>query len=425
MMKTRNIEFFPKALQNKITKEFAYLNEDLNGNERLFFENAGGSLRLNSVVDEHAKISALPDSPERSHDIAKSIQKIIDEGKKDINLLINAKSGAVATSLTASELMFEMITTAAGESKPGNIVTTAIEHPSSYDACQFSSEKFDHEVRVAKADKDRGSIPIKNILKLIDEDTRIVSVILTSNITGAMHDMEMYSKSIKEKNPNAYIIIDAVQGAPHAVIDIQKWSVDGLNIAPYKMFGNRGVGFAWMSDRLASLPHHRLLATDPSNWDLGSKTPAHYAAFSKVVDYICMIGRFYSDSSNRRDLIVEGMNRIHNQEQAILERLLNGSKDIVGINDLDNVSVHFEKMNGVNQDLILALTFDNISNTEAVDYYGENNILVYARESSSHYSKRILEAVGLDSIVRVSPIHCHSKEDIDIFLKVTRKISEI
>lgn len=424
-MKKRNVEFFPEKLQAKIRKEFSYLSEDFNGNKRLFFENAGGSLRLNSVVDAQAKISALPDSPERSHDIAKSIQKIIDKGKNDINLLINATSGVVATSLTASELMFEMITTAAGDSRPGNIVTTVIEHPSSYDACTFSGERFGHEVRVAKADKNTGSIPLENILDLVDEDTRIVSVILTSNITGAMHDMEAYSKKIREKNSNAYIIVDAVQGAPHAVIDIQKWSVDGLNIAPYKMFGNRGVGFAWMSDRLALLPHHRLLATDSKNWDLGSKTPAHYGAFSKVIDYICMVGKFYNNTSDRRHLIEEGMTRIHNQEQAILERLLNGSESIVGINELDNVTVHFESSNGINQDLILALAFDNIPNSKAVDHYGENNILVFARESSSHYSKRILEAVGLDSIVRVSPIHCHSKEDIDTFLKVTKRISEM
>ncbi|HIW12355.1 MAG TPA: aminotransferase class V-fold PLP-dependent enzyme [Candidatus Salinicoccus stercoripullorum] len=424
-MKKRNVEFFPKELHEKVSGEFAYLNEDFRGKKRLFFENAGGALRLNSVVEEYARISALPDSPERSHDIAKDIQKIIDDGKRDINRFINADSGAVATSLTASELMFEMIATAASESEPGNIVTTEIEHPSSYDACQFSAEKYGHEVRVAQADKSTGSVPLENITELIDENTRIISVILTSNITGAMHDMEKYSNQIREKSTDAFIIVDAVQGAPHAVIDIKKWSVDGMNIAPYKMFGNRGVGFAWMSDRLASLPHHRLIATEPTNWDLGSKTPAHYAAFSKVVDYICMIGEFYRKSDDRRELIVEGMNRIHKQEQAILERLLNGSENVIGINKIENVSVHFEKANGLNQDLILALTFDNIPNSEAVDHYGKENILVYARESSSHYSKRILEAVGLDSIVRVSPIHCHSEEDVDIFLEVTKRISEL
>ena len=70
------------------------------------------------------------------------------------------------------------------------------------------------------------------------------------------------------------------------------------------------------------------------------------------------------------------------------------------------------------------MTFDNISCADVVQKYGENNILVYARESSSHYSKRILEAVNLNAIVRVSPIHCHTPEDVDKFLEVTRLIAE-
>ena len=89
---------------------------------------------------------------------------------------------------------------------------------------------------------------------------------------------------------------------------------------------------------------------------------------------------------------------------------------------MPGVTIHFEEANGVNQDLILALTFEKINCSEAVKKYGEHNILVYAREVSSHYSKRILDAVGLDAIVRVSPIHCHSKKDVDTFLKVTQLI---
>ena len=289
---------------------------------------------------------------------------------------MNASDGAIATSLTASKIMFEMITTIATSKTGGNIVTTAIEHPSSYDACQFSADQYNHELRVANADPVSGSIPLNNILELIDNNTILVSVILTSNITGAMHDIKQYSAAIRQKNPNTFIIVDGVQGAPHGPIDIDNWKIDGLNIAPYKMFGNRGVSYAYLSDRVATLPHHRLLATAEDNWNIGSPTPADFASFSKIIDYVCEIGRFFIDSNDRRILIVEGMKRINLQEQAILNRLLNGTPELPGTKNLPNVTVHFEEANGVNQDLILALTFDNVSCAEAVDKYGEHNILV-------------------------------------------------
>lgn len=423
-MSKRHIDFFPKELQDKVASSFSYLEQDIYGNNRLFFENAGGSLRLKSAVAAQTHYSSIPDCPVRTHKAALDIRKIIQLGTEDIRLFLNASDGAIATSLTASKIMFEMITTIATSKTGGNIVTTAIEHPSSYDACQFSADQYNHELRVANADPVSGSIPLNNILELIDNNTILVSVILTSNITGAMHDIKQYSAAIRQKNPNTFIIVDGVQGAPHGPIDIDNWKIDGLNIAPYKMFGNRGVSYAYLSDRVATLPHHRLLATAEDNWNIGSPTPADCASFSKIIDYVCEIGRFFIDSNDRRILIVEGMKRINLQEQAILNRLLNGTPELPGTKNLPNVTVHFEEANGVNQDLILALTFDNVSCAEAVDKYGEHNILVYARETSSHYSEKILNAVNLKAIVRVSPIHCHTTEDIDRFLEVTQQIAE-
>ena len=424
-MTNRNTEFFPKDLQDKLRNQFYFLDSDLNSNKRIFFENAGGALRLKSAVEKYVEVSKIPDSPVRDYDIAQMINQDITDGKKDISMLLNAEGGEIAISLTASKIMFEMITVAAINLPKGNIVTTSIEHPSSYDACEFSSQQYGHELRVAKADQGTGSVFLEELLSHIDEETRIVSLILTSNITGGMHDLKKYTQAIHERNSEAIIIVDAVQGAPHELIDLSKCHVDGINIAPYKMFGLRGVGFARLSNRLARMPHHRLLATAETNWDLGSATPAHYASFSKIVDYICEIGMYYIGETDRRTLIEEGMNRIKLQEQAILNRLLNGSETIQGTKKLNNVMIHFEKENGIDQDLILAMTFSNISNSNAVEVYKKNNIQVFAREASSHYSKRILESVGLDSLVRVSPIHVHNSEDVDEFLRVTKIINNM
>src|SRR5699024_8340024 len=409
-MEKRNKEFFAGKLHDKLRNQFYYLNEDMNGNRRIFFENAGGALRLKSTLEKYGEISMIPDSPVRDYDIAQKINQYITDGKEDIRLLLNAAGGEVAISLTASTIIFEMITVAAHHTSEENIVPIASEHPSFYDACDFSARQYGNELRVAKADHATGSVFLEGLLSHIDEDTRIVSLILTSNITGAMHDLEAYTKAIHEKNSDAIIIVDAVQGVPHELIDLSRCHVDGINLAPYKMFGLRGVGFAWLSDRLARLPHHRLLATDEMNWDLGSATPAHYASFSKIVDYICEIGFYFNESTDRRTLIEEGMTRITLQEQAILNRLLNGSESIKGTKELNNVTIHFEEANGINQDLILAMTFSNMSNSRAVEIYKENNIQVFAREASSHYSRRILEAVGLESLVRVSPVHVHNAE---------------
>src|SRR5699024_4019894 len=116
---------------------------------------------------------------------------------------------------------------------------------------------------------------------------------------------------------------------------------------------------------------------------------------------------------------------LHDALPIFLNRLLNGTDSIEGTKKLKNVTIHFEAANGVKQDLILAMTFSNISNSRAVEIYKENNIQVFARESDSHYSKRILEAVGLESLVRVTPVHVHNAADVDEFLRVTKLINEM
>ena len=49
---------------------------------------------------------------------------------------------------------------------------------------------------------------------------------------------------------------------------------------------------------------------------------------------------------------------------------------------------------------------------------------MFERVRSSMYSKRIVEALGLEGAIRVSPLHCHGVEDVDKFLKITRTIAE-
>ena len=38
----------------------------------------------------------------------------------------------------------------------------------------------------------------------------------------------------------------------NAVIDVEDWDVDVCNFAPYKFFGVRGCGYAYVSDRVAA-----------------------------------------------------------------------------------------------------------------------------------------------------------------------------
>ena len=54
--------------------------------------------------------------------------------------------------------------------------------------------------------------------------------------------------------------------------------------------------------------------------------------------------------------------------------------------------------------------------------YEKRGIIVCDRSNRSMYAKRIVESIGIEGSIRVSPLHCHSVEDIDRFLRETISI---
>lgn len=74
--------------------------------------------------------------------------------------------------------------------------------------------------------------------------------------------------------------------------------------------------------------------------------------------------------------------------------------------------------------LIVAMGIKGIKYSECVQKYLDYGVTVIERLRSSMYSKRILEALGIEGAIRVSPLHCNSTEDIDEFLRITKKIAE-
>ena len=414
---------FSDALMREVKSRFLQVDHDHHGRERLYFDNAGGSFRLKAAAERFAQVDAIPDNTERIHATAVELQQIQARGCADLRTILNATGGSVYASLTASGAMFDMVR-AVAENVPGtNMVTTVLEHPSAFDAMSLYAQRLGRELRVAKSNLVTGGVDVDEIVRLVDKDTCLLNVIHASNISGAKLDMEAIVRRAREIKPDLYILVDAVQHAPHGLIDLQKTPVDGINLAPYKFFGCRGSGLSWMSDRAAVLPHHKLAGKKPDYWDLGSASPWQFAVLTEIVDYVCWLGSHFADAADRRELFVAGITHIELHERALLAALLDGTANAAGMRRMEGVNVFLDYEDLSKRDLILGIGFDRIDCTQAVVEYAKRGVTVYERVASSIYSKRMLESFGLTGTVRVSPLHCHSMADIEKFLRITREIA--
>ena len=414
---------FDADFQKELKENFCYADADPIYGEWLFFENSGGSLRLKAAVEAKARIEQHPDCPERFHRQALEMNRLVQEGTRDIlSRVFGTESGALITELTASQTMFYMVELIM-ENIPGtNAVVSVLEHPSAFDAVAYYCQKTGKELRVIPADPATGAIDPDTAASLVDENTCLLSVMSASNVTGAIMDISAIVRKARAKKPDLYILSDAVQHAPHCALDVEQLQVDGMNIAPYKFFGVRGCGFAWVSDRMARLPHRKLLGKEQTVFALGTPTPGNFAAMQAVIDYVCRIGATFSDATDRAALYREGMERIHLQERALLYRLLEGTDACPGLRYIPGVRVYADDLELTRRDLIVAIGITGMDVSEAVQEYEKRGIIVCDRSNRSMYAKRIVEALGLTGAIRVSPLHCHAVEDIDRFLMVTREL---
>lgn len=416
---------FEQSFVEKLKERFYNVDSDPDFGKRLFFDNSGGSLRLKSCVEKKAELEAFPDCPERIHERSLFLKGLVEKGTEEIlKIIFGAKSGALITELTASQTMFQAVGMIMENVSGKNAVVSSIEHPSAFDAVEFYCQKTGREMRVVPANTITGGIDVDEVIKHVDKDTVLLSIMSASNISGNIMDVREIAKRARQINPDIYIVSDMVQHAPHCAIDVEDLGVDVANIAPYKFFGVRGCGFCYVSDRVVKFPHHKLIAKPQETFELGTSAPANFAAMMEIINYVCFIGEHFIGKKGRKERYCEGMKRIHLHERALLYRMLEGTPEVKGLRYIDGVTVHVDTDDLTKKDLIVAMSIDGVDLTECVAEYQKMGVTVYERINTSIYSKRIVEAIGIEGCIRVSPLHCHSINDIDKFLMITATLAE-
>lgn len=414
-------KFFSTELLKEIRNKFYYIDSDPYNKKRIYFENAGGSFTLKSVVKLTSEATAFPDSHYRQTIAAKHLKKMVVKSKEDIKLLLGVKSGQVVSSETTTRVIFLIVGTII-ENTPGtNVVTTFLDHPSNHDACVFYSKKTGRELRVARINPINGCVEPEEILSKIDKNTCLLSFIASSNITGKNLEMKKIVREARKINPNLFIFIDVAQYVNHAPIDVEELEVDGVAFTPYKMFGKRGIGLGWVSERVSVLPHEKNLEEPVDDWTCGCVEPAGFGSFSAVIEYVCWLGKHFTNARDRRSLILSGMKNIKLHEIALLERALNGTDNIFGLRKMPGVKIYFipENEDLSTRSCLLPITLEGKSISEALQYYVKNGIIVSDRVRTKPNSRRTLDDVGVKGIIRVNPCHCNTKEEIDEFLTLT------
>jgi len=409
------VDYFSPELLAKIRDKFAFVEECPFVGQRIFFENAGGALTLKSVVETSSKFAAIPDNQGRENAASKALMEIIQKAKSDAAELFGATSGQFFVGESGTELLFRLVRNAATSAKMGGtIVGSSFEHPATRSAAKYWASQTNREYVNVQHNDQNGHVTAELYSKIVSPDTRVVTILHASPVTGISVDLEAISKAVHSISPEALIIVDGVQFAAHGGITIDQYNIDGYAISPYKMYSRHGYGLAWVSDRLTKMNHEQLFDGPSENWELGTRDTGSYATISNVVQYLEWLGEKIENTESRSVKLYNAAKAIAAQETALTDLMINGEDNIKGLKDLSGVEI-IGGLKNPNRSGLVSFRINGTSSHLLVDFLNDKGIRTHVRKAD-HYSGNILDPLGWEDCVRVSVCHYNSSEEIKSLL---------
>ncbi|MDH3377608.1 MAG: aminotransferase class V-fold PLP-dependent enzyme, partial [Gammaproteobacteria bacterium] len=331
---------FDDSLLSAIRSKFHHVDSCPYEGPRAFFENAGGSLTLKTVVEVNTKLSAIPDNQGRDNPASQELVRIIDKARNDMMSFLGAKDGLVFIGESGTELLFRLVRAAVlGATAGGEVLGSTLEHPATVSACIRWADIAGKKYVSIPHNNDTATVTADDYRHYVTPDTRVATVIQTSPVTGMGVDLKAVVDVIRAASPNCLIVVDGIQRAAHGALEIDDYNIDAFAVSAYKVFSRHNYGVAWVSPRLSTLPHDKLDGTAQNFWELGTRDTSAFATFSEVVNYLDWLGSEFTDSTDRRERLVAAGKAMSDQEEHLVDVMLNGADGQKGLRDMPEVFV--------------------------------------------------------------------------------------
>lgn len=256
-----------------------------------------------------------------------------------------------------------------------NIVISAGEHASIFEKCNnmFQAGK---NIKICPLTTN-GQIDYVAFNKMIDDKTRLVSVIHVNSETGAINDLKKIKEIMAQKCPNALLHSDGVQAFTKIDVNLANLGVDFYTISAHKIGGPKGIGALFCKNKNKIKP---LVFGGEQEYSLraGTQNLPAIMAFSHVVK--TRIPDFEKIKSLRELMLNE----------------LNDKNIICNLNE--NCSPY-----------ILSLSFSGVNGETLINLLSSKEIYISRGSacSSKKAGNRIFEAMGMTvdqtkSLIRIS-----------------------
>ncbi|HEX4573447.1 MAG TPA: cysteine desulfurase-like protein [Dongiaceae bacterium] len=411
----------------RIRAEFPSLAIADSGRPRIYFDSPGGTQTPKAVIDRTidclVNCNANLGGPFVTSQAA---GRLVDEAHAAMADLLGAASPAeIVFGQNMTTLTFHISRSIARNLEPGDeVIVTRMDHDANI--APWLLVAHDRGCRVRWLDFDRGSFEFDpaELDRLLGERTRVVALNYASNATGTINDVAGMTQRVRASAPKAMVYVDAVQLAPHRLVDVQAIGCDFLVCSPYKFFGPHQ-GVLWgRADRLMSLSPFKVRPADdtlPARFETGTLSHEGMAGTLGAVEYLAWVGKELAPQvparageNERRRWIRAAWQALEIHERGLTRRLVEGLQRLPGI-----------KIQGITDPAAfdrrvptVSFIHDRLAPSEMSAGFAREGIFVW---DGHNYALEVITHLGLlesGGVLRVGLAHYNTAEEVDRLLDV-------
>ncbi|WP_334173838.1 cysteine desulfurase-like protein [Pseudoxanthobacter sp.] len=399
-----------------VRRQFPGLAREHSGMPVAFLDNPAGTQVPRLVVDRMADAMLHTNSNLGGFfDTSVEAGERVAAAHRAAAALVNAdETGEVFFGQNMTTLTFAMSRSIGALLKEGDeIVLSRMDHDANISPWLMLAEDKGLVVRWLEFSPETFEFDLADLRALMNGRTRLVAVCYASNITGTINDIAAISAIAHEAG--ALVYVDAVQYAPHGLIDVKALGCDFLVCSAYKFFGPHYGVFWGRRDVLDRLRPYKVRPASndvPWRFTTGTTNREALAGVHAAIDYIASLSRFEDGvpaAAGLRDKLAAGFRVMKQHDDILTQRLIDGLKPfnrvrILGITDPAAIARRVSTV---------SFFVDELPSADLVKSMAGEGIQVWSGHNYGLEPNRALGILDRGSGVRVGPVHYNTVGEID------------
>ena len=230
-----------------LKKDFPIFEREINGKRLTYLDSGATSQKPEVVINEMSNVySNINANVHRgTYVLSSETTAKYEDVRNKLKEFINAySSDEIIFTKGCTEGFNFLANSICKDLNPGDeIILTEIEHHANIIPWQMAAEKFNLKIKYINI-TESFNLDIDHFESLLSSNTKVVSIVGESNMSGMLPDIKKLNSIIRGKT-NAIYIVDGAQLVPHRKIDVQDLGIDFICVSGHKMLGPTGIGVVW------------------------------------------------------------------------------------------------------------------------------------------------------------------------------------